>query len=462
MQNKLKKFPWEILIILLFLFMSITSCSRYTINFDEFFTMQWCRSSWHDFFYEVLHDTSPFLYYFMIRPFAIFTGQSILMARLFSLAALFILFMIGITFVKKNHGPKAMFFYLFILYLNPFMLQKSTEIRMYVWASAFTLLAGVFCYKLFVTPSRKNWILFTLYSLSAAYTHYYAVLTMIFLYLGLLTYFIYIHNKKELKNCILCSLVTVVAYIPFLLIAIAQIRESNGGWIHEPTSRLAPLKELFYSEISGSEYFYLAVLAGITLFSIFLLIRHKNVIYYWSFVCCSAIWGIMAVGILSAALGKPIMLSRYLIMPVCLLFLGAGPVVRHINKYIILLLCLSFALIGGIRYKASLETMHRDHTVETLEFAKEHIAEGDKIVLISGDDYLYNCTAYYIPQADIFYTGSFDPKQLKEENLNEFWFFDNGDYLSADELDLADFSIEKFGQYQFGYLRMNIYKMKAF
>ena len=206
------------------------------------------------------------------------------------------------------------------------MLQKSTEIRMYIWASAFTLLAGVFCYKLFVTLSRKNWIL--------------------------------------------CNLVTIVAYIPFLLIAIAQIRESNGGWIHEPTSRLAPLKELFYSEISGSEYFYLAVLAGITLFSIFLLIRHKNVIYYWSFVCCSAIWGIMAVGILSAALGKPIMLSRYLIMPVCLLFLGAGPVVRHINKYIILLLCLSFALIGGIRYKASLETMHRDHTVETLEFAK--------------------------------------------------------------------------------------------
>lgn len=73
MKKKLKEFPWEVLIILLFLLMSITSCSRYTIKY-EFFTMQWCRASRHDFFYEVLHDTSPFLYYFMIRPFAILTG----------------------------------------------------------------------------------------------------------------------------------------------------------------------------------------------------------------------------------------------------------------------------------------------------------------------------------------------------------------------------------------------------
>ncbi len=369
MKKKLKEFPWEVLIILLFLLMSITSCSRYTIKY-EFFTMQWCRASRHDFFYEVLHDTSPFLYYFMIRPFAILTGQSIFMARLFSLAALFILFMIGATFIKKNHGSKSMFFYLFILYLNPFMLQKSTEIRMYVWVSAFTLLAGVFCYKLFTSPSRKNWILFILCSLSSACTHYYAVLTMVFLYLGLLSYFIYTQNKKELKSWFLCSLTTIVAYIPLLLIAISQIRESNGGWIHEPTSRLAPLRELFYSEINRSEYLYLGVMVGLTLFSLFLLIHKKNVIYYWSFVCSCTIWGITGVGILSAELGKPIMLSRYLIMPVCLLFLGAGPVVRHINKYIILLLCLCFAVIGGIRYTASLETMQRDHTADTLEFAK--------------------------------------------------------------------------------------------
>lgn len=93
---------------------------------------------------------------------------------------------------------------------------------------------------------------------------------------------------------------------------------------------------------------------------------------------------------------------------------------------------------------------------------KEYIKAGDKIVLISGDDYLYNCTAYYIPQADIFYTGPFDPEQLREEKLSEFWFFDNGNYLPPIEPQRAVFSAVEFGQYQFGYLRMNIYKIRVF
>ena len=54
MKKKLKEFPWEVLIILLFLLMSITSCSRYTIKY-EFLTMQWSRASRHDFIYEVLN-----------------------------------------------------------------------------------------------------------------------------------------------------------------------------------------------------------------------------------------------------------------------------------------------------------------------------------------------------------------------------------------------------------------------
>ena len=101
MKKKLIEFPWEIVIIIVFMAMSVTACSRYTINFDEFYTMNWCRADWHEFFYEVLHDTSPFLYYYMVRPFAILTGQNIFMARLFSLAAMVILCLVGIFFCKK-------------------------------------------------------------------------------------------------------------------------------------------------------------------------------------------------------------------------------------------------------------------------------------------------------------------------------------------------------------------------
>lgn len=460
MKKKLKEFRFEIMMIILFLIMSITACSHNFINYDEYFTMQWCRIPLPEFLHEVFHDTAPFLYYFMIRPLMLLTGQNILMARLFSLAALLILLILGSTFVRKSFGQKAMFFYLAILYLNPFMLQKSTEIRMYIWASAFTLLAGMFCYRLLMSPSRKSWICFTLFALMASCTHYYAVLTMVFPYLGLLLYFTFSHNKKELKNWLICSIVTVIAYLPFLLIAVAQIRESNGNWIPASTSRLAPLKELFYSPVRGSEYLYLGTMALGTLLSLIALLRTKKVEYYWSLICCGAFWGIAAFCILFGQLVKPILLSRYLIMPACLLFLGLVPAARHINKYLILTLCLCFALISSLQYRGALWTVKEDQTKNTLRFAEEQIREGDKILLISGDDYLYNCTDYFIPQAKLHYAGAFETKQFPADAGDTgFWFFDSGEYLDQVELEKAGMAAEDFGRYQFGYIHMKIYRI---
>lgn len=458
--KKIKNLKFDLIIIAVFLVMSVTTCACYSINFDEYYTLQWCRCSWAEFFYEVLHDTSPFLYYYMIRPFVILTGHSIFAARLFSIAALFLILLIGSTFIQKNFGKAAMYFYFVIIYLNPFMLQKSTEIRMYVWAVAFTLFSGIFCYRLLLSDNRKNWILFTLFSLLASYTHYYAVLTMIFLYLGLLIYHIITRQKKGIKNWWICAIVTVICYLPFLLIAIFQINESNGNWITESDSKLAPLMELFYSEIKGTEYLYLGLMIVLTVFAAIKFFCKKTPEFYWSLICCSATWGITAFGILFGEFVKPILLSRYLIIPVCLLFLGVCPLIRHIKKYAVLILCFLLTLIGVLRYASTLNSLQRDHTVNTLRFANEHINEGDKIVLLSGDDYLYNCTHYFIPQAELYYYGEFSDDLFTKENPDdEFWFFDNRKCIDKDLLSKKGLTIEEFGEYQFRYLHMNIYKI---
>lgn len=460
MLKKFNELKFEKLIIVFFLIMSVTTCAHYSINFDEYYTLQWCRCSWSEFFFEVLHDTSPFLYYFMIRPFVILTGHSIFAARLFSIAALLLILLIGSNFVQKNFGKAAMYFYLVIIFLNPFMLQKSTEIRMYVWAAAFTLFSGIFCYRLLLSGSRQNWILFTLFSLLASYTHYYAVLTMVFLYLGLLAYYIVTRQKKSIKNWWICGIITVICYLPFLLIAIFQINESNGNWITKPDSKLEPLMELFYSEIRGSEYLYLALMIALTAFAATKFFRKKTPDYYWSLICCSAIWGITAFGILFGEFVKPILLSRYLILPVCLLFLGVCPLIRHINKYAVLLLCLILILIGVRRYSSTLSSLQRDYTIDTLRFAEEHIKEGDKIILLSGDDYLYNCTHYFIPQAELYYYGEFSSELFTKENPDdEFWFFDNRECMDKNLLQKEGLTVEEFGEYQFRHLHINIYKI---
>ena len=461
MKQKIKENLFEIMMIVLFLGMAVLVCPHNSINFDEFYTVYWCKCDWAEFLYQVLHDTSPFLYYFMIRPVMVLTGQSIFIARLFSLLSLLIMLLVGISFVKKTFGQKAAFFYMAILFLNPFMLQKSIEIRMYGWASAFTVLSGVMCYRLLKKPEKKEWIWFTVFSLLAAYTHYYAVLSMVFLYLGLLFWFWGTHNKKEVKNFFICGIVTVLAYLPFLLIAMAQIQESSGNWIPVPDSRLQALKELFYSEIPYSEFFYLGLMAAATVFAFIVFLKKRCVESYWSLVCCSALWGIVAFCVVFGELVKPIMLSRYLIMPACLLFLGMSFAAKYINKYVVLVICLIMALIAGIRFTYVYKTTAADETVKMLEFAEENIAEGDKVVLISKDDYLYNCVDYFVPQAQIIYIGDFDAEVFKKEKEDDiFWFLDNGEFIDKKALEEKGLKITEHGWYQFGYIDMEVYQIQ--
>ena len=68
MKQKIKENLFEIMMIVLFLGMAVLVCPHNSINFDEFYTVYWCKCEWSEFLYQVLHDTSPFLYYFMIRP----------------------------------------------------------------------------------------------------------------------------------------------------------------------------------------------------------------------------------------------------------------------------------------------------------------------------------------------------------------------------------------------------------
>ena len=121
-----------------------------------------------------------------------------LCSRLLSAVIGIMILWTGGLFIDEHFGKKASFFFVFFIYLNPFMIQKTTEIRMYMLASVFTIMSGIMSYSVLKDSKKKDWIFFVIFSLLAAYTHYYALLTMCFLYAGILIYFVFTHNKKIL------------------------------------------------------------------------------------------------------------------------------------------------------------------------------------------------------------------------------------------------------------------------
>lgn len=464
MQQFLKKHLYSLIIICLFMLMALTLCPFYSINFDEFYTMSWGRLSWHDYVHELIHDTSPFLYYLMIWPILKLSGGSILCARIFSLLSLLLILLIGSTFIREKFGTKAMLFYYFIIYLSPFMLQKSTEIRMYGWATTFTLFSGVLCYYLLIEPCKKNWILFTVTSLLGAYTQYYVVLTMIFLYVGILLFYLVKRNKKQIINCIICYGITIFIYLPWLLIAILQISESNGNWISAPTSKLGTLKELFYSSVPKSELFYLFLIVFFTLYAFIQFLKTKEVHFYWVCICCSAIWGIYILCTLFGIFVKPIMLSRYLIMPVCLLFLAISTCVKDFNKIIIIILCSIIAIIGGVHYRSSLIANLNDSTKLTHSFTNQYIQEGDAVIIVNefDDDFLCMCVEYFVPQADRIYVGEFNSEIFFTfKQYNTYWFFDQGKSYDDHIITSLNKSSEEYGTYYYRHAAFDIYKITA-
>ena len=430
----------------------------------------------------LIADVHPPLYYLILKPISDLTNENMFCARILSASAGIVALWSGTLFLSRHFGKKSALFYACFLYLNPFMIQKTTEIRMYMLASMFTIISGICSYHILSkanslqnnkvcgatpqthNPSGKYWIYFTLSSLLAAYTHYYALLVMCFLYAGLIVHFLYTKNKKQIASWLICAACTIIIYLPWLPVALRQVTAVNQAyWISMPTSRLAPLRELFYSAIPYSEHIYLGVIFVLIIFAFIRFIKDRIVDSYWALICSSALCGIMLFAVWYASHIRPILVSRYLIMAVCLCILGISNMVRFLNKYIVMLLCLFCFLIGGIRYRSAFLTQADHITTETVDFITENSTSNARIVYVNdGYGYLAHCVEYYFPSAEYI--------SIEKENLSELamllsetngtvWFLDDNEYVNDTPINITGYTMIDCGTYGFGTTGFRIYEL---
>lgn len=458
-----------ILILSLFTLMIFSLCFQDTINYDEYFSMHWCRMGWDELMQCLINDVHPPLYYFLLKPIVNLTNGNMLCARLLSAVSGIVLLWSGSLFLKHNFSKKSAAFFSCFLFLNPFMIQKITEIRMYMLASMFTGISGITAYYIIKNPKRKYWILFTVFSLLAAYTHYYALFCMIFLYMGILIYFWFNHVNKEIINWFFCSLATVIGYLFWLPTALKQVSSVNNNyWISISSSILEPLKELFYTMIPYTEYAYLGIIIIMTVCLLLLFLKKKLSDDYWALMCVSALWGIFFFTTWYSYKITPVLLSRYLIIPICLLILGISSMTRVLNKYIIIIICLFCVLIGGDRYLDTIKAQSNHNTTRTVEFANENFAENDIILyynVIEDDIYFANCVTYYFPNMICMPIDTLQINELEkivsENNIlihaEKVWILDTAYSIAAKEIN--GFTIEDCGSYGFSTTSFEIYKI---
>lgn len=203
----------HIIVIVIGAMFMISAGLHTNIWFDETYTLGLINHNFIDLVKIGATDVHPLFYYIFAKFFTLFTGNSIISLRIFSILGMIVLSILGYTHIRKDFGEKTGIIYSFLSMFLPVMLLYSSEIRMYSWAGVFVTLTGIYAYRIVRKESnKKNWILFAIFSLLSAYTHYFAMMTIGIINLMLFAYTI--KNKKYIKEFLITGISQIVLFIP--------------------------------------------------------------------------------------------------------------------------------------------------------------------------------------------------------------------------------------------------------
>lgn len=100
----------------------------------------------------------------------------------------------------------------------------------------------------------KEWIIFSVFSLFCAYTHYYALIVAAIVNNMLLITFIIRRDKKNIKCEIESAILQVLLYLPWLSALIKQTKVvSNGYWIGK-AKIIEVIKFIFTGSLNDIKY----------------------------------------------------------------------------------------------------------------------------------------------------------------------------------------------------------------
>ena len=188
-------------------------------------------------------DVHPPLYYIIIK-FVTFILTSLnikyntifLLKLLSAVPYLLILIVSGIKLKNEYDWLTIGLFTILIAIMSNFLLMY-VSIRMYTYSVLFLLLSFYYLNDVIKESSTKSWVLFTLFTLLGAYTHYYTAISSSLLYFCLLGYYLFnknlkFNNKTEIKKWFVSVLSLIVLYLPWISVLLSQFsRVSDSYWI---------------------------------------------------------------------------------------------------------------------------------------------------------------------------------------------------------------------------------------
>lgn len=478
----------HIAIILIGCAFILLPCFHTSIWFDESYSIKMATHSFAEIWSVGSYDVHPILYYMLLKIVGMLTNGSIIAYRIFSAIPLIILSILGITHIRKDFGEKVGILFSFLILFMPVTLVYSSEIRMYTWSMLFVTLTAIYGYRVYKSGvSRKNWILFSIFSLMSAYTHYYALVTVGIINIALFLYFLinnikqrnyevkYIKYSKNFKYSIISAIIQILLYLPWLGMFVKQVGQvSNGYWIGFPN-----FIEIFEFQFTGNlgknihitkrvSYIFALILV---MYMIYLFSKHWKEVKPARMAMRFYFIVFGTVGIIS--LITPILYARYFLNITGILIFALAYVMSKdsskIRKGIIITLILIVSCVVNINL---IKINYDESNNKPIEFVESKVQSDDIIIIdnngsgfvisahfTNNEVYFWDRASWHVEEAYKAYGTTVENLDLLKDYKGRAWIIslDNDNFLN-DVTNSLEGNIEilanqkfdiKFQDYQF-------------
>jgi len=320
--------------------------------------------------------------------------------------------------------------------LLPNAVYFNIEVRGYAWAELFVLLSYLALYSIFKEDRRKDYISFVVFSLAAAYTHYYALLSVAFFYVVFILFVLLCRRKDIGKVVVVCG-ATVLAYLPLVIYFLRAVRNaSESFWIDEILSFQNCFEYIFNTRYGNILLTAMLLSAGLfvlyetKILTIYICSRNKislavnirdfkiNDTCVWIAAGMLCVIGTFTVGIVLSYLVRPVFIFRYmypstviawLLTAVCIPKMNAGRV------YTVLIMAVILAsAVPEYKITYSIEKNSNKTLAATLEATQNQIGKED-VILTNIQHMDWTIADYYYPGTEhMFFTMDDFPK-LKDD-----------------------------------------------
>lgn len=233
---------WTVLLVGGYKFLTI-GIGHETLWYDESYSAGVIKHSIPQIWSIVSGDVHPPLYYIMLKIFTVIFGTSEGALRLLSVLGVLALAALGAGPVRRVFDKFTGMIYGFIVIIVPISLSMGQEARMYTWAAFFVTAAALYGYLAADKGKLSDFIKLGVFSVAAAYTHYYALMAVTIanalLFIYLIVRFISKKEKKEFFTYLAVASGAVLVYTPWIAALLSQVsRTSKDFWITEVTSQV--------------------------------------------------------------------------------------------------------------------------------------------------------------------------------------------------------------------------------